>query len=64
MIGLREIDFRPIGEGRTGPRTREIQQAFHKAVRGEDPRYASWITVVTPDCLPEGWEPQAVAVQG
>ena len=53
--------FRPDGEGRTGPLTREIQRAFHAAVRGEDPRYASWITLVTPECLPEGWRAETVA---
>jgi len=56
VIGLREIDFRPIGTGSTGPVTREIQRVFHAAVVGQDPRYASWLTLVTPDCLPQGWE--------
>ena len=55
VVGLREIDFRPIGSGRTGPVTREVQKAFHAAARGQDPRYAHWVTVVTRDCLPEGW---------
>jgi len=55
VVGLREIDFRPVGSGRTGPVTREVQRVFQAATRGEDPRYAGWITVVTPECLPEGW---------
>jgi branched-chain amino acid aminotransferase len=61
VVALREIDFRTIGAGRTGPVTREMQQAFHAAARGEDPRYADWITVVTPECLPEGWAESGVA---
>ncbi len=61
VVGLREIDFRPIGEGRTGPLTREIQRVFHAAVSGQDPRYAGWITVVTPDCLPAGWDTESGA---
>ena len=61
VIGLREIDFRPIGTGSTGPITREIQRVFHAAVVGQDPRYASWLTLVTPDCLPQGFRAEAVA---
>jgi branched-chain amino acid aminotransferase len=46
VIGLREIDFRPIGSGRGTPVTRALQQAYHAAVRGEHPRSASWLTFV------------------
>jgi branched-chain amino acid aminotransferase len=46
VIGLREIDFRTIGSGRTGPITQKIQQAYHAAVRGELPRAAEWLTYV------------------
>ena len=60
--GLREIDFRTIGSGRTGPVTRRLQEAYHAAVRGRAPRYAEWTTVVTPDCLPEGWPQGAEAL--
>jgi len=41
-IGLSEIDFRKIGDGRTGPVTRSIQDIFHDAIRGKDARYADW----------------------
>jgi branched-chain amino acid aminotransferase len=46
VIGLREIDFRAIGTGRTGPITRALQQAYHSAVRGLHPRSAAWLTRV------------------
>jgi len=42
-IGLSEIDFRTIGPGVTGPVTRQVQQVFHDAIHGRDPRYASWL---------------------
>jgi branched-chain amino acid aminotransferase len=61
VVALREIDFRTIGSGRTGPVTREIQRVYHAAVRGQDPRYADWTTVVTPDCLPDGWAEAGLA---
>ncbi|ATB30826.1 branched-chain amino acid transaminase [Melittangium boletus] len=46
VVGLREIDFRTIGNGRTGPITRKLQQAYHASVRGELPRSAKWLTYV------------------
>ncbi len=45
-IGLREIDFRTIGAGVTGPVTRAIQQAYHAAIRGTGPRSAEWLDYV------------------
>lgn len=47
VIGLSEIDFRPIGEGVTGPVTRALQQAYHAAVRGENQAYAHWLDYVS-----------------
>ena len=46
VIGLREIDFRVIGSGRTGPVTRTLQTAYHALVRGEHPLSAQWLTPV------------------
>jgi len=46
VVALREIDGRPIGAGRTGPVTHALQEAFHRAVHGEDPRYERWLTYV------------------
>ncbi len=34
VVALREIDFRTIGEGKTGPVTRALQQEFDKLVNG------------------------------
>lgn len=40
------IDDRPVGLGVPGPLCKQIQEVFHKAVRGEDPRYESWLDLV------------------
>jgi branched-chain amino acid aminotransferase len=47
-IGVREIDFRVIGQGKTGPVTRTMQKVFHAAVRGQHPRSAEWLDYVNP----------------
>src|SRR5512141_1641337 len=45
-IALREIDFRKIGQGTSGPVTKKLQKVFHAAVRGEHPRSNEWCTWV------------------
>ncbi len=45
---VREVDNRAIGDGRPGPITRELQAAFFRAVRGDEPRYRDWLTPVPP----------------
>jgi branched-chain amino acid aminotransferase len=45
-IGLREIDFRVIGSGKTGPVTKALQTAFHAAIHGNHPRSAEWLDYV------------------
>ena len=40
-----EVDRRRIGNGRPGPLTRQLQQAFFACVRGEDARHADWLTL-------------------
>lgn len=45
-IGLSEIDFRVIGDGKTGPVTRAIQNVYHEAIRGKDARYEAWCEYV------------------
>jgi branched-chain amino acid aminotransferase len=42
-IGLREIDFRKIGDGKVGPITRTMQKVFQQVIRGEHPRCAEWM---------------------
>jgi branched-chain amino acid aminotransferase len=47
VIALREIDFRTIGAGSTGPVCRQLQQDFHEVVRGRHPRSPDWLEHVT-----------------
>jgi len=42
VIGLREIDFRKIGDGKTGPVTRALQGVYQDAIRGRLPKYEAW----------------------
>jgi hypothetical protein len=48
VIGLREIDFRTIGSGRTGPVTQEFQAAYKSLVRGTHRRSEEWLAPVHP----------------
>jgi len=45
-IGLSEIDFRKVGDGKTGPVTRSIQKVYHEAIRGKLPKYEAWCDYV------------------
>ena len=45
-IGLSEIDFRKVGDGKTGPVTRSIQKIYHDAIRGRLEKYATWCDYV------------------
>ncbi len=45
-ISLREIDFRSIGEGKTGPVTSAIQKMFYSAIMARVPRYENWLDFV------------------
>lgn len=46
IIGVREVDFRRIGAGRTGPITRRLQQLYRDVVEGRHPRSAQWLQYV------------------
>ena len=46
VVGLREIDFRTIGSGKTGPVTRELQHAFDELTSGRHTRSAQWFSPV------------------
>jgi branched-chain amino acid aminotransferase len=48
VIGLREIDFRTIGSGRTGPVTQQFQAAYKSLVRGTHRRSEEWLAPVHP----------------
>lgn len=41
---IREIDHRQVGEGRRGPIAKRLQEAYFRAVKGEAPKYKSWLT--------------------
>jgi branched-chain amino acid aminotransferase len=43
VIGLREIDFRAIGSGKTGPVTRALQDAFDQVIQGTHRRSTKWL---------------------
>ncbi len=45
-IGLSEIDFRTIGDGKTGPITRSIQNVYHDLIRGKVEKYEDWCDYV------------------
>ena len=45
-IGLSEIDFRTIGDGKTGPVTRAIQNVYHDVIRGKVAKYEEWCDYV------------------
>ena len=46
VIGLCEIDFRKIGDGKSGRITREIQNVYHDAIRGKLVKYEQWCDYV------------------
>ncbi len=46
VVGLREIDFRVIGDGKAGPVTRALQREFDKVVSGKHVRSAEWFAPV------------------
>lgn len=46
VVGVREVDFRPIGGGVAGPVTRQIQSAYRAAVCGGHPRSPEWLDYV------------------
>ncbi|HKI54614.1 MAG TPA: branched-chain amino acid transaminase [Anaerolineales bacterium] len=46
VIGLAEIDFRMIGDGKSGRITGEIQNVFHDAIRGKNKKYEAWCDYV------------------
>lgn len=43
---VREVDDRRIGLGQPGPVTLQLQTAFFSVVKGENPRYATWLTYI------------------
>jgi branched-chain amino acid aminotransferase len=46
VLPIRELDGRQIGEGRRGPITTELQQAYFSVVRGGDDTHLEWLSPV------------------
>jgi branched-chain amino acid aminotransferase len=46
VAGLREIDLRTIADGKTGPVTRVLQDAFARLISGKHARSAQWLLPV------------------
>jgi len=44
-----EIDRRPVSDGVPGPVTQRLQQLYFAACKGEDDRYAEWLTPIIVD---------------
>ena len=40
---LREVDDRPVGDGKPGPVTQQVQQIFSEVVAGKVPQYEHWL---------------------
>jgi branched-chain amino acid aminotransferase len=43
---VREVDDRQVGTGKPGPVVKKVQEAYFRVVRGQEPRYAEWLTYV------------------
>ncbi len=48
-----EVDRRPVGSGRIGEVTAQLQKLYFDVIRGRVPRYSSWLTPVRPKVTPE-----------
>lgn len=46
VAAIIEVDHRPLGDGTLGPITRQIQELYFRTVRGDNSRYAHWVTPV------------------
>ena len=46
VVPIRSVDDRPVGVGKPGPITTEIQQTYFATVRGEVDRYKDWLDYV------------------
>jgi branched-chain amino acid aminotransferase len=41
-----EVDDKKIKEGKIGPITRQLQDLYFAAARGDNPKYSRWVTPV------------------
>jgi branched-chain amino acid aminotransferase len=47
-----EVDRRPVGDGRVGPITAQLQKLYFDVVRGKNSKYARWCTAASPKLQP------------
>jgi branched-chain amino acid aminotransferase len=43
VVPIREVDDRVVADGKPGPITRQIQETYFRAVRGQEDRYKDWL---------------------
>jgi branched-chain amino acid aminotransferase len=43
VVAVTAIDYRPVGAGRMGPISRELQQLYFETVRGKGKRSPQWL---------------------
>ncbi len=43
VVPIQSVDDRPVGDGTPGPITRQMQELYSQAVRGELDRYKDWV---------------------
>ena len=48
VTAVTEVDRRAVGEGGTGPITKQLQQLYFDAIRGKNEKYAAWLTTARP----------------
>lgn len=48
VAAIVDIDHHILGDGKTGPITRQIQDLYFRTVRGRNPKYMHWLTPVYP----------------
>lgn len=46
VVPIVELDRRTIGDGKRGPVTQRLQQAYADAIRGRNPKHGDWLTPV------------------
>lgn len=49
VVGVREVDVRPVGGGTPGGITRQLQEAYRDVVTGRHPRSAEWLDYLAAD---------------
>jgi len=46
VVPIGQVNKSKIGNGKIGPLTRQMQELYFKAVKGENPKYKKWLTPV------------------